>query len=166
MTHSLSTSPLDGEYELITRLIEHSPDVDPAQQVVTLLAALGELSATLNAPDAGPERWSLAAYDLCTVVTVATALASCFDITPHRAAVWPDGTRVGVDGDLVTAAGWVADWVREPPSSGKTWLSAVPVTELLARAWCLADRLALRDVLRAALRRELPAGPPAAVPCP
>jgi hypothetical protein len=148
---------------------------DPTRQVLTLLTALGELSTTLNSPDAGPERWSLASYDLCTVVTVAAGLASHFDVPPYRRADWPDGTPVGGEGtddphrllaDLVTAAGWVAEWAREP-GSGLAWLSAVPVTELLARTWSLADRLSVREPLWTLVQEALsPAGPPAAAPCP
>lgn len=153
MTVTLPISPLDDEH-------------DPARQVLTLLAALGELSCTLNAPDAGPERWSLASYDLCTVVTVAAGLASRFDVPPYQGADWPDGTPVGCDGtadephqllaDIVAAAGWVADWVRDPHGrTGPAWLSTVPVTELLARTWCLADRIGVRDKLWSLLSERL-----------
>lgn len=167
MTLSVPISPFDQDYELIGRFVEHYPigsDFDPEGQVLTLLTALGELSCILNAPDAGPGRWALARYDVCTVVTVAAGLASWFGVRPHRAADWPDGCHIGGDGaylgvhephhllaELVTAAGWVAEWVREAEPRTTGWQSAVAVTELLARAWCLAGRLGVRAGVRALL---------------
>lgn len=160
------------DHELIARLIEHSPtgpDFDPARQTLTLLAALGELSGTLDAPGAG--RWFLASYDLRTILTVAAGLASCFDIQPHQGAAWPDGVQVGGDGasvavhpphhllaELVVAAGWVAEWVRDTAGEDTAWQSAVPLTELIARTWCLAGRLGVRDGLRALIEEQLPVG--------
>jgi hypothetical protein len=56
--------------------------------------------------------------------------------------------------EVVEAAGWVADRVldqTEPApdtSVAHPWLKAVPVTELVARTWYLADRLGIRETLQ------------------
>lgn len=173
MTSSVTTC--DREHELMCRLVDRRvlrPEFDPQRQVLDLLAALGELSRTLNASDAGPARWTHARDDLLTAITVAVDLAAHFHLPPYEGTAWPDGTRIGGDGayqathnphhllaELVEAAGWVAQWVpaHGEPSATETrqWLDTEPITELIARTWCLADELNLREPLRAALHAQV-----------
>ena len=69
--------------------------------------------------------------------------------------------------EVIEAVGWVAEWVLDPDGHdtlcagtdrhgrARAWLAAVPVTELLVRTWCLADRLGVRDTLRDLIRQDL-----------
>ncbi|HEY1573835.1 MAG TPA: hypothetical protein VGG05_21005 [Pseudonocardiaceae bacterium] len=170
---------LDRAHELMSRLVEGritGPDFEPRRQVLLLLQTLGELSCTVNAPDAGAARWCNASDDLLNVLLICADLSAHYEIAPYDATEWPDHTRIGGDGahsaehdshhllaEVVEAAGWVAEWVLrrteavdtaslEPPLS---WLIAVPTTELIARTWCLTDRWNLRDTVAAAIRDQL-----------
>jgi hypothetical protein len=172
---TVPVSTCDREYDLMCGLVDRrvlGPEFDPQRQVLDLLAALGELSRTLNASDAGPGRWAHARNDLHTVITVAVDLAAYFQLPPYVGTTWPDGTRIGGDGayrtmhnphhllaELIEAAGWVAQWVpahRQSATTGsRQWQDTEPITELIARTWSLADRLNLRDTLRAALHAQM-----------
>lgn len=193
MTYAMGTLPIDAfdrELMLMARVAERcpiGPDFDPRSEVLVLFQALGEVSCTLNAPDAGPDRWRTAAGDLLTVLTTPTGLAVHFDVGLYEGAEWPDGTRVGGDGayasghhphhllaEVIEAAGWVAEWVLARTEAavaastepGYGWLTAGPITELVARTWCLIDRLDLRESLRTAIREQMDDEPPCPVePC-
>jgi hypothetical protein len=106
------------------------------------------------------------------VISVPVDLAAYFHLPPYDGVEWPDGTRVGGDGayeamhyphhllaELIEAAGWVAEWVSARRELSATvscqWLDTEPIIELVARTWCLADRLQLRDALRAALHKQV-----------
>jgi hypothetical protein len=105
------------------------------------------------------------------LLVAGAGLARQFDVTPYHADVWPDEyrTRIGGDGALATghdprhllgelleAAGWVAEWVHNHANAETpTWRGAEPVTELMARIWCLADRLDAREPLRAQVNQYL-----------
>ncbi|HEX4393575.1 MAG TPA: hypothetical protein VH084_18835, partial [Mycobacterium sp.] len=68
-------------------------------------------------------------------------------------------------GELLEAAGWVGNWVHDratwtvdnaaPATTEANWHAAEPVTEFIARTWCLADRLDAREPLRTLVNEHL-----------
>lgn len=163
--------------------------VDPLQEVLRLLGSLGEVSSALNCLDDDVKRSAsdqTVHADLYALLVIAAGLARQFDVVPYDNDEWPDGVHVRIGGDgavaeghdphrlmneLLEAAGWVATWVQGNlgsaghtttlPSSVPTWLAAEPITELIARTWCLADRLDARDQLLKLIHENLPGHLPA-----
>lgn len=185
MTCTAPPPSLAGDRTLVSALIEHrahEPACDPEHDVLSLIGTIGELSCTVSASDAGSGRWQLTGTDLHRVLITVADLAAHYGVPPYEGDVWPDGTAVGGDGvhlhlaeasphrllvEVIEAVGWVAEWVLDPDGhhtlcSGtdrhgrdRAWLAAVPVTELLVRTWCLADRLGVRETLRDLIRQDL-----------
>jgi hypothetical protein len=174
MTHFYVLHPrdrLDREQPLMNYLVTKSTGcAHPQQQVIEVFAALNDLRTHISTSDYTD---SLPAH-LRTVLVAGAILARTFGVPLYDADEWPDGqhTRIGGDGALATghhpldllteladAATWVATFVhyraRMTPAlqaifadTGPAWLVTEPLTELIARTWCLADSLAARETLR------------------
>jgi hypothetical protein len=182
---------IDREPALMDRLVEQSPtgpDADPWQRVVDLLATV---SQTINLIKSGAyahvSSESAVHANLCALLVTGAGFARQFDIVLYDGDVWPDEyyTRIGGDGALATghdpehllselleAASWVSSWVRDRTVGADAntaramtepnWLATEPVTEFIARIWCLADRLDAREPVRALVTgylSGLPANP-------
>jgi hypothetical protein len=175
---------LDREQDLMMAWADSRPirpDFGPERHVVMLMQALGEICGTLNASDGGPDRWSVAAPDLLTVLMLCVDLRVHSGLTVLRGDMWPDGTRVGGDGayrvgisprhllgEVMQAAGWVAEWaltgtdrIESRRTEASELFVAEPITELEARTWCLIDRLRLHGSLRLMIRDEVAGDRPA-----
>jgi hypothetical protein len=169
---------IDREPALMNRLVEQSPtgpDVDLLRRVADLLASVGQ---TIRVVSSGAYAHATSESDvhanLCALLIAAAGLARQFDVVLYDGDVWPDeyDTRIGGDGALATghtpqhlldqlleAASWVCDWIRDltvgaegnagRAKTAPTWLATEPVTEFIARTWCLADRLDAHEPLRA-----------------
>lgn len=178
---------LDRELELMDRLVDQSPTgADVPHRPASRL--LGALSETINLVNSGAYARAMYAevvhINLCELLIVGAGLARRFGITVYHGDEWPDEchTRIGGDGALATghdpqhllselleAAGWVANWVHactapaahaiSPPTMESTWRATEPVTEFIARTWCLADRLDARQPLRALVNDYLASRP-------
>jgi hypothetical protein len=181
MTHVASSlCPLDRfdrEQVLMDRLVGHhptGPDVAPQQQINDLFNALSEIGSLINSRCYG----DAIDTNLCTLLVTGAAVARRFGVSLYENDEWPDGahTRIGGDGarstghdplDLVAqvweAATWVASFVQDhsttsaPTATEPAWLTAEPVTELIARTWSLADSLGARGPLRVLIRDHLSA---------
>jgi hypothetical protein len=174
---------LDREQALMNRLVEQCPagtDVDPRREVLSLFSALGEVGCLISSSqNRTPVEVQAIHASLCTILVVSARLARQCGVSLYSDDEWPDGchTPIGGDGaiirgldpqhllaELVEAAGWIATWLQSLTSltfntkiqtTAETWLVTEPVTELVARTWCLADGLDAREPLRALIQEQL-----------
>jgi hypothetical protein len=152
-------------------------DFDPERHIVLLVQALGDVSATLNRaePDhqsATSDCWWEAAPALLNILMFCVDLRTYFTVPAFSGEIWPDGTRIGGDGayqtdcsprhllgEMVQAAGWIAEWlewvVAHPADTRSAKSQATElITELEARTWYLIHRLHLREPLRQVIQDD------------